>query len=262
MLRFSFMAWDGFVGRGALSVLLLVSPLAVSAQQPVQVHVDLRAKLGAYEPIFRWFGYDESNYSTTPQGRALLGELRDLSPAPVYIRAHHLLTSGDGSPDLKWSSTNVYSEDASGRPVYDFRLLDGIFDAYKAAGVRPMVELGFMPKDLAAALPDRPQPYQVRYPGDTLSGASNDPPKDYAKWGELVRVVTAHLVERYGRDEVLRWYFEVWNEPDISSTGMGARRTTSSSTTTRSPACVPRCPERALEVRRQRALGTTTRMGI
>jgi len=197
----------------------LVLPLAATAQQaaaPVQIHVDLHAKIGDYKPIYSWFGYDESNYSTTPHGRELLGELHDLSPVPVYIRAHHLLTSGDGTPDLKWSSTNVYAEDASGKPVYDFRLLDGIFDAYKAEGVRPMVELGFMPKDLAAALPDRPeQPYQVRYPKNTLSGASNNPPKDYAKWGELARVVTAHLVERYGRDEVLRWYFEVWNEPDI-----------------------------------------------
>jgi len=49
-----------------------------------------------------------------------------------------------------------------------------------------------------------------------LGGASNNPPKDYAKWRELVRAVVAHLVERYGRDEVLTWYFEVWNEPDIA----------------------------------------------
>ena len=96
------------------------------------------------------------------------------------------------------------------------RLLDGIFDAYKAEGVRPVVELGFMPKDLAAVLPGKPdQPYKVLYPKDTLSGASQNPPKDYAKWEELVRVVTAHLVERYGKEEVLQWYFEVWNEPDI-----------------------------------------------
>jgi xylan 1,4-beta-xylosidase len=182
----------------------------------VTIHVDLGKAVGAYTPLYGWFGYDESNYSTTPKGRELLGELHDLSGVPVYIRAHHLLTSGDGKPELKWSSTNVYSEDASGKAVYDFRLLDGIFDAYKAAGVRPMVELGFMPKDLAAKLLDKPgQPYEVLYPKDTLSGASNNPPKDYAKWGELTRVVTAHLVERYGREEVLRWYFEVWNEPDI-----------------------------------------------
>ena len=105
--------------------------------------------------------------------------------------------------ELKFSSTNVYTEDAAGRPVYDFR----IFDAYKAAGVRTMVELGFMP--------GRHEPYQVHYPASTISGKSNNPPKEDEKWGELCRVVTAHLGERYGRAEVLSWYFEVWNEPDI-----------------------------------------------
>ena len=186
------------------------------AQRTVSVEVDLGKAVGVWEPSFAWFGYDEGNYSTTAQGRALLGELRDLSAAPVYIRAHHLLTSGDGVPALKWSSTNVYSEDASGKPVYDFKVMDGIFDAYKAEGVRPVVELGFMPKDLAAVLPGKEgQAYKILYPKDTLAGASQNPPKDYAKWEELARVVTAHLVERYGKDEVLRWYFEVWNEPDI-----------------------------------------------
>jgi len=73
-----------------------------------------------------------------------------------------------------------------------------------------------MPKDLAAELPDHHAPYQVHYPQNTTSGASNNPPKDYAKWGELARNLTAHLVQRYGRDSVLQWYFEVWNEPNIS----------------------------------------------
>jgi xylan 1,4-beta-xylosidase len=72
-----------------------------------------------------------------------------------------------------------------------------------------------MPKDLAAELPNRHEPYQVHYPKSAISGASNNPPKDYKKWGELIRVVTAHLVERYGKETVLQWYFEVWNEPDI-----------------------------------------------
>jgi xylan 1,4-beta-xylosidase len=72
-----------------------------------------------------------------------------------------------------------------------------------------------MPKDLAADLPNRHEPYEVHYPQSTVSGKSNNPPKDYKKWEELVRVLTAHLVERYGKDEVLNWYFEVWNEPDI-----------------------------------------------
>ena len=182
---------------------------------PISIHVDLDKTIGPYKPIYSWFGYDEANYTTMPHGTELLGELHDLSPVPVHIRVHHLLTSGDGKAELKFSSTNVYTEDANGKPIYDFNLLDGIFDAYKAAGVRPMVELGFMPKDLAADLPGRHEPYQVHYPHSTVSGKSNNPPKDYAKWGELVRVVTAHLVERYGKEQVLQWYFEVWNEPDI-----------------------------------------------
>jgi xylan 1,4-beta-xylosidase len=186
-----------------------------STQAPVSITADLAHQIGPYKPIYSWFGYDEANYTTAPHGKMLLRELHDLSPVPVHVRVHHLLTSGDGKAELKFSSTNVYHEDASGKPVYDFTLLDGIFDAYKAAGVRPLVEFGFMPKDLAADLPDRHEPYQVHYPKSTISGASNNPPKDYAKWGELVHAVTAHLVERYGRDAVQQWYFEVWNEPDI-----------------------------------------------
>jgi len=186
-----------------------------SSQPPVTISVDLAKTVGPYKPIYSWFGYDEGNYTTMTHGKELLGELHDMSPVPVYIRVHHLLTSGDGKAELKFSSTNVYTEDASGKPVYDFKILDEIFDTFKAKGVKPMVELGFMPKDLAADLPNRHEPYQVHYPGSTISGKSNNPPKDYAKWGELARVVTAHLVERYGKDEVLKWYFEVWNEPDI-----------------------------------------------
>lgn len=97
----------------------------------------------------------------------------------MYVRFHHLLTSGNGVPELKWSSTNVYSEDASGNPVYDFKIFDGVFDALKAAGVRPMIELGFTPKDLAAQVEGPNEPYQLHYPKSTVSGASNNPPKDY-----------------------------------------------------------------------------------
>lgn len=188
---------------------------AASTEAPATITVDFAKKVGPYKPIYSWFGYDEANYTTMRNGKVLLRELHDLSPVPVYIRAHHLLTSGDGKAELKFSSTNVYREDASGKPIYDFTILDGIFDEYKAAGVRPMVEFGFMPRDLAAELPNRHEPYQVHYPKSTISGASNNPPKDYKKWGELVRVVTAHFVERYGKENVLQWYFEVWNEPDI-----------------------------------------------
>lgn len=194
-----------------ITLFCLALHLQMTPQSPVQIHVDLDKSAGPFKPIYSWFGYDEANYTTMKYGRQLLTELHDLSPSPVYIRAHHLLTSGNGVPDLKWSSTNVYTLGADGQPVYNFTLLDQIFDAYKAAGVRPMVELGFMPRDLASG----PDPYQVRYPANTISGSSNSPPKDYVAWGELVRKVTEHLVERYGREQASTWYWEVWNEPDI-----------------------------------------------
>jgi xylan 1,4-beta-xylosidase len=196
-----------------LQALVLAAMLAGGGAlaQPVNINVDLTHKLAPYRPVYAWFGYDEANFTTGHDGKILLRELHDLSPVPVHIRAHHLLTTGDGTPELKWSSTNVYREDAAGKPIYDFAILDGIFDEYKAAGVVPMVELGFMPKDLTSGTND----YQVHYPGRTTSGSVQAPPKDYAKWQELVRVVTAHLVQRYGADTVRGWYFEVWNEPDI-----------------------------------------------
>jgi len=125
------------------------------------------------------------------------------------------LTSGNGVAELKWSSSNVFTIDASGKPVYDFTITDQTFDEFQKAGVRPMVELGFMPKDLAATIAGASD-YQVHYPGSTISGASNNPPKDYAVWSELVRKYTEHLVQRYGKEKVRTWYFEVWNEPDIA----------------------------------------------
>ena len=184
------------------------------ASDSVSIRVDLAKSLGPYTPIYRWFGYDESNYTTMQYGKQLLRELHDLSPEPVYIRAHHLLTSGNGVAELKWSSSNVFSLGADGKPVYDFTITDQTFDEYQRAGVRPFVELGFMPKDLAANVAGVNE-YQVHFPGPTMAGASNNPPKDYAMWGELVRKFTEHLVVRYGRGKVSTWYFEVWNEPDI-----------------------------------------------
>ncbi len=205
--------------RNIALILACAASISAAAQgtssAPVAIQVDLAKPQGAYTPIYRWFGYDESNYTTMKYGKQLLGELHDLSPAPVYIRAHHLFTSGNGVAELKWSSSNIFSLDANGKPVYDFTITDQTFDEYKSAGVKPFVELGFMPKDLASTVPGITE-YQLHYPKPTMGGSVNNPPKDYAMWGELVRKFTEHLVDRYGRDEVATWYFEVWNEPDIS----------------------------------------------
>ncbi len=187
------------------------APAAPAAPTEVTIQVDLGKSQGPYKPISSWFGYDESNFTTMKYGRQLLSEMHDLSPVPVYIRAHHLFTSGDGTAKLKWSSTNVFTLAAAGKPIYDFTILDQIFDEYKSAGVRPMVELGFMPKDLASGT----MPYELPYP-DTVKGSVQSSPRDYAMWGELCRRVAEHFVQRYGKAEVATWYFEVWNEPDIS----------------------------------------------
>ena len=199
--------------RGAAVAACFCFGVVVAAgQSPVNIQVDLQRSQGSFQPIYAWFGYDESDYTTTKNGQALLHELHDLTSAPVYVRAHFLLTSGNGTPELKWSSSNVYTEDASGNPVYNWTILDNIFDTWVHAGIRPMVELGFMPE----ALSSHPSPYHIPWPNK--SGEAEGwtyPPKDYARWGDLVHQVAAHMASRYGMAEVSTWYWEVWNEPDI-----------------------------------------------
>ncbi len=184
------------------------------ANFPVTIDVDANHGLGVLKPVWRFFGADEPNYAYMKDGRKLLGELGSLS-RNVYFRAHNLLTTGDGTPALKWGSTNAYTEDAQGRPVYDWTILDRIFDTYREKGIRPYVEVGFMPR----ALSSRPEPYQHSWrPGakydDIFTGWAY-PPTSYDKWADLVEAWTRHAVDRYGRDEVERWYWEVWNEPNI-----------------------------------------------
>jgi xylan 1,4-beta-xylosidase len=192
--------------------LVLAAAAAASAQQPVDIRVDANATLGTYRPIYAYFGYDEPNYTYAPNGRKLIGELAALSPVRVEVRAHHLLVTGDGTPALKWGSTNAYTEDAAGKPVYDWKIVDRIFDTYLAVHARPFVEIGFMPE----ALSTNPEPYTRHWPKPDDGKGWSYPPKDYAKWGELVRQWVLHSVERYGKAEVEGWSWEVWNEPDIS----------------------------------------------
>ncbi len=148
-------------------------------------------------------------------GEKLLSELGKLGEPQVYFRAHHLLTSGDGSFALKWGSTSAYKEDADGKPIYDWTINDKIFDTYLECGIKPYVQLGFMPE----ALSTHPQNYPHDPPQDQrapVDGGQSYPPKDYAKWGELAHQWAKHCVEKYGRSEVEQWYWEVWNEPNIS----------------------------------------------
>src|SRR5437764_3052561 len=140
-------------------LLIALASAAVQAQEPVAIHVDAAARLGPFKPSFSYFGYDEPNYTYMKNGPKLVGELAALSYVPVYIRAHHLLCTGDGTAALKWGSTNAYTEDAAGKPAYDWTIVDRIFDTYLARNAKPFVEIGFMPEALSV----HPQPYPVKF---------------------------------------------------------------------------------------------------
>jgi xylan 1,4-beta-xylosidase len=100
-----------------LLFLLFVEP--IYAQTNIQI--DANRNIGEMKPFWAYFGYDEPNNTTKPDGQKLLSELAALSPVPVYVRAHNLLTSrGDSpGPDLKWGFTDAYSEDNNGKPIYN-----------------------------------------------------------------------------------------------------------------------------------------------
>ena len=116
-----------------------------------------------------------------------------------YIRFHGLFCDDMG----------VYFEE-KGRPVYNWQYVDELFDFLQSIGMKPFVELGFMPGALASG-------------SQTIFWWRGNvtPPKDYAKWEALVAAFVQHCTERYGRDEVRSWYFEVWNEPNLDGFWMG-----------------------------------------
>ena len=197
------------------SLFLSAALATMAAAQTVSIRVDANAKTEPLKPIWSYFGYDEPNYTYMKDGKKLLSELAALSPVPVYVRAHSLLVTGDGKSALKWGSTNAYTEDANGKPIYDWTIVDKIFDTYIERKLKPLAQIGFMPE----ALSTHPQPYKHNWGvgntyGDIFTGWAY-PPKDYAKWAELVFQWVRHCVDRYGKAEVETWKWEVWNEPNI-----------------------------------------------
>jgi xylan 1,4-beta-xylosidase len=195
----------------AVAVWLAARPANVRAQATtVDVTVDATAAGTPLERVWPYHGYDEVNYTTTADGKSLLAALGAAHTAPAYIRAHFLLNTGNGTPSLKWGSTNVYTEDASGNPVYSWTLMDGIMDSITGAGTLPLVEIGFMPQ----ALSTKPTPYMDSGVG-ALDGGCFYPPKDYTKWSNLIKAWVMHESARYPNVES-RWLWELWNEPDIA----------------------------------------------
>jgi len=197
-----------------ITACFLLSACAIRAESfPVQIKIDASQPSGLLKPIWRFFGADEPNYVYMQHGNELLGELGALKKDGVFFRTHNLLVTGKGEHGLKWGSTDAYNEDAAGNPVYDWTIIDRIFDAYHANGVRPYVEIGFMPQALSV----KPEPYRHHFPNSTFEELFVGwayPPKDYAKWEELVYQWAKHCVAKYGEQEVLHWYWQTWNEPN------------------------------------------------
>jgi xylan 1,4-beta-xylosidase len=190
-------------------------PAGSSPAFPVHIQVDASKVTAPLKQIWRFFGADEPNYAYMKDGQKLIADMGRLAPNHVYFRAHSLLVTGDGTPALKWGSTNAYREDAQGNPIYDWAIVDRIFDTYLQRNVKPYVEIGFMPE----ALSTKPQPYKhswtplAKY--EEIYTGWAYPPTDFKKWGDLIYAWARHCVEKYGRAEVEQWYWETWNEANI-----------------------------------------------
>jgi xylan 1,4-beta-xylosidase len=180
-----------------LCVLLFAPPAGAQVQAPAPRRViaaDYTRVKGPHDKFFR---------HVVGAGRAAEGLRadwqRDLNLVRrecgfEYLRFHGLLHDEMG----------VYGEDRRGRPVYNFQYVDALYDAILASGMRPFVEFGFMPRLLASG-----KKTVFWWEGNIT------PPKDYGRWEQLIRALVTHWTARYGREEVRRWYFEVWNEPNL-----------------------------------------------
>src|SRR6202453_4084134 len=181
-------------------VLLAISPTssylnAQAVSQPEVLVVDATAPAHPFPHFWeQMFGSGRAILSLRDDYRNDLRTVKQITGLK-YIRFHAILDDEVG----------VYAEDPQGQPVYNFPYVDQIYDGLLANGVRPFVELSFMPKQLAAH--------------DTLQAfwyhPNVSPPKDWSRWDALVTAFTQHLIDRYGLDEVSQWYFEVWNEPNL-----------------------------------------------
>ena len=177
--------------------LLLTAVLVSSQQAPSTVEISVDANAATRPFPHYWeqiFGSGRAILSLRDSYRRDLRAMKS-STDIHFVRFHAILDDEVG----------VYSEDAQGQPLYNWSYVDQIYDGLLDAGVRPFVEMSFMPRALAAS--EKPHAFWYH--------PLPSPPKDYAKWGELVYNFAKHLVDRYGVAEVSQWDFEVWNEPNI-----------------------------------------------
>lgn len=184
----------------------LLVALAIGSHAQVEINVDASKVVGECDN-YLWanLGFDPL-YSeiTAEETRPVLRMIRE-SGAFRYVRCHNYFSSGLPSGRRNtYYGCRIYSEDADGKPQYEWWFLDEVLDRILAAGLRPIVECDFMPDDLAAGEPLR-----------NYGGGLVNTPKDYKKWRDLVYETVKHCKERYGADEIRLWRWEIWNEPDL-----------------------------------------------
>ncbi len=186
--------WFALAAAAALAVLPGISYAQQSAE-PEHISIDAHAA-GTPFPHFweEMFGSGRANLVMRESYQQDMRRVKKITDFQ-HVRFHGILDDENG----------VYSEDQHGNPVYNWTYVDHIYDALLDNGVRPFVEISFMPKALAA---------KVQYHAFWYKPIPS-PPADYAKWDALIRAFAQHLIDRYGIDEVSQWYFEVWNEPNI-----------------------------------------------
>jgi xylan 1,4-beta-xylosidase len=183
----------------AAFTLVLPAADAQDNQKPVAIVVDANAPLHPFPHFWeKMFGSGRAVLSLRDSYRRDLREVKQITDLD-YVRFHAILHDEVGA----------YDEDGQGHPVYNFSYVDQIYDGLLATGVKPFVELSFMPQKLAAR-----NLLHVFWYKPNIS-----PPKDWNKWDDLITTFTKHLIDRYGVDEVARWYFEVWNEPNLDFWG-------------------------------------------
>jgi xylan 1,4-beta-xylosidase len=190
---------SNFLACLLFSIFCSVAPSATHAQQtaanPPVIVIDASAPAHPFPHFWeKMFGSERAIVTLRESYRHDLHDVRQITGFE-YVRFHAIFHDEVG----------VYDEDAHGNPVYNFSYVDQVYDGLLANGVRPFVELSFMPKKLAA----RAALHAFWYKPNV------SPPKDYAKWDELITRFTQHLVDRYSIAEVSQWYFEVWNEPNL-----------------------------------------------
>ncbi len=196
IMQFDYRKWSAFLVILAALASSAVAPAVSSPPQETETVVIDAAAHGQPFPHF-WetvFGSGRAVLSLRESYRQDLRKVKSVTQMQ-YVRFHAIFHDEIG----------LYDEDAGGRPIYNFTYIDQIYDGLLENGVRPFVELSFMPRRLASALTEQAFWYKPLVA----------PPKDWGKWEDLVYRFAQHLVDRYGIDEVAQWYFEVWNEPNI-----------------------------------------------